>query len=215
MEPSIDPLADLDFEVREPRWWVKPLLARLALVLAVVGALVLLWVDHAEAHAGIGLTVSVDGQGAVQVAAKWADGHPVTNGLGATLTATSDGGQRVGPVPLRAAGQGPGIVSYTGPLAPGGWSVLVDVGTPGIARCEGRLTVAGPDGAAPAAAPVVCPAANDAAARNDPIVADAGAGPGRSWLWAAAILGLGAVALLLVGWARRSPVRVGAGRTRR
>lgn len=212
MEPSVDPLADLDFEVREPRWWVKPLLARLCLLFVVVAALVVLWVDHAEAHAGIGLTVSVDERGGVRVAAKWGDGHPVTDPLGATLTATSDSAQRVGPVPLRSAGQGAGIVSFAGPLAPGTWTFVVDVGTPGIARCAGSLTVAAPGGAAPA--PVTCPAAADTGATNPGSTSDTG----RRWLWVGAIGGGAAlVALLAVLTVRRTPAtpRQAVRRTRR
>jgi hypothetical protein len=159
VEPSVDPLAELDFEVREPGWWVKPVLARLSLLAVVVAALVLLWDEHAEAHSGVGLTVSSDGRGAIRVAAQWRDGHPVTDALGATMTATSDGGQRVGPLALRPAGQGTGVVTYAGPLPAGGWSVVIDVGTPAIARCEAKLTVAGPGGAAPVPTSVLCPAA--------------------------------------------------------
>lgn len=206
MEPSADPLADLDFDVdipelvdlsepvdlAEPRWWVRPVLARLSLLAVVIGVLVLMWQEPVEAHGGITLVVAGDGRGAVTVSAEWVDGHPVTDPLGAIITGSSDAGAQVGPVALRAVGGTPGVVGYTG-LAPGLWTVVIDVGSPGIARCEARLAVAAA-GATPGAAPtsIRC-AAPSPALEEAAETSDGGSSP--PWL----AMGLLLVALVAAG----------------
>jgi hypothetical protein len=193
VEPSFDPLADLDFDIREPGWWVRPVLARLSLLAVVIGVLVLMWQERAEAHGGITLLVAGDGRGTVTVTAQWADGHPVTDPLGATLSGSSDAGARVGPVPLRATGSSPGVVGYAG-LTTGLWTVVVDVGTPGIGRCEARLPVAATSSDTATPTSVRCAAANpDLAAATAAAVETPGASP--PWL----AMGVLLIALVAAG----------------
>lgn len=177
---------DLGEPVRGRRRLTR-LLIRLALVAAMIGATLLLWQESAEAHAGMGLTIVSDGKGSVNVAAQWRDGHPVTEPLGATMTATSEAGQRVGPVPLRPAGEG--IVRYAGPLPAGTWSIVVDVGTPAIARCAATFPVvaARAAGAAPSPAQSTTRCAVAAGAEG---TSTGGSGPSlRLRLWVLAAMG--------------------------
>lgn len=95
------------------------------------------------AHAGAVLTVHSDGAGSVWITAKWTDGHPVTGPATAILTATG-AGQRVGPAPLRATGDGAGTLTYSGQLAPGQWTVTAEMAMPAVARCEARIDVGAP-----------------------------------------------------------------------
>ena len=103
-----------------------------------------------RAHAGAVLTVHSDGAGSVWITAKWADGHPVTGSASAILTATATG-QRVGPVPLKALGDG--ALTYSGQLAPGRWTVTAEMAIPAVARCDAQLQVP----AAPAAVTCALP----------------------------------------------------------
>jgi hypothetical protein len=68
----------------------------------------------------------------------WADGHPVTEPIGAVLTATSASGQTVGPAPLQSTGD---ALTYSGTLAAGDWTVTAEMGTPAIGRCQATLHV--------------------------------------------------------------------------
>ncbi|MDQ7904928.1 hypothetical protein RB614_10385 [Phytohabitans sp. ZYX-F-186] len=111
------------------------------------------------AHAGAVLTVHSDGAGSVWVTAQWTDGHPVTGPASAILTATA-AGQRVGPAPLRAIGDGAGTLTYSGQLPPGQWTVTAELAMPAVARCDARFEV----GAAAAPAAVACTPPDSAAA---------------------------------------------------
>ncbi|BCB90898.1 hypothetical protein [Phytohabitans suffuscus] len=95
------------------------------------------------AHAGAVLTVHSDGAGSVWVTASWTDGHPVTRPVSAVLTATA-AGQRVGPAPLRAIGDGAGTLTYSGQLPPGQWTVTAELAMPAVARCDARFDVGAP-----------------------------------------------------------------------
>jgi hypothetical protein len=101
----------------------------------------------AHAHAGLVLTVDHDGRGNVAVQAVWADGHPVTEPLAATMTAVSAAGGRVGPVALSRLPGEPTVV-YPGTLKPGSWQVTVDLAVPGIGHCTAPVTVASTSAAA-------------------------------------------------------------------
>lgn len=101
------------------------------------------------AHAGAVLTVHSDGAGSVWITAKWTDGHPVTGPASAILTATA-AGQRVGPVPLRAVGDG--TLTYSGQLTSGRWTVTAEMAMPAVARCDAEFEV----GAPPKAVTVTC-----------------------------------------------------------
>lgn len=121
---------------------------RLAAALgAAASAFLLFWPSPAAAHRDIVLTVHGDGRGAVWVTAAWADGHPVTEPIGALLIATSTAGERVGPVQLRAVDRSTGTLAYDRSLAAGDWTVVAETGQPAIARCE--ATVHSADGATP------------------------------------------------------------------
>ncbi|MEU7875680.1 hypothetical protein [Dactylosporangium sp. NPDC049140] len=106
----------------------------LAVAVAVFG-----FAEDADAHGGVVLTLHGDGRGSVWVTSVWQDGHPVTEPIGMTMLATSSTGQRVGPAPLKRNGD---AVTYSGTLAPGEWTVVADMGTPAIGRCEAVLHVA-------------------------------------------------------------------------
>lgn len=163
---------------------------RLVMFGLLVAASVLGWPGIAQAHGGISLTVSGDGHGAVSVTALWGDGHPVTEAVGAILTATSDSGERIGPAGLRRSADGPGVLRFAGPLSAGVWSVVIDVGSPGIARCEARLTVGAT--VAPSEAPAHCPGAPE---KDDGVAAGRESGSGALGLR----LALVAVGVLAAG----------------
>ena len=97
----------------------------------------------AAAHDGVILTLHGDGRGSVWVTATWQDGHPVTEAVGITLLATTADGRREGPAGLRRNGE---ALTYAGTLAEGDWTVVAEMGTPAIGRCQGVLHVAA-DGA--------------------------------------------------------------------
>jgi hypothetical protein len=130
------------------------------------------------AHAGAVLTVHSDGAGSVWITAKWTDGHPVTGPASAILTATAQG-QRVGPVPLRAIGDGSGSLTYSGQLPSGQWTVTAEMALPAVARCDAQFQVP----AAPAAVTCDVPPADEPAAAPLP--------------WAT--IAIAAAVLLLVG----------------
>lgn len=135
------------------------------------------------AHAGAVLTVHSDGAGSVWITARWTDGHPVTGPASAILTATA-AGQRVGPAPLRATGDGAGTLTYSGQLPPGQWTVTAEMAMPAVARCDARFDV----GAAAAPAAVTCELQQE----TPPAAA--------SVPWPAILLAGAVVAVLLVGF---------------
>jgi len=104
------------------------------------------WASPADAHGSVVLVLHGDGRGSVWLTATWADGHPITDPIGAVLTATSTSGQTVGPAPLQAKGD---VLAYSGTLAAGDWTVTAEMGTPAIGRCQGTLHVGGAASAAP------------------------------------------------------------------
>ncbi|MFD0581416.1 hypothetical protein [Dactylosporangium darangshiense] len=93
--------------------------------------------EDADAHDGVILTLHGDGHGSVWLTVLWQDGHPVTEPVGMTMLATSDAGQRVGPVPLRRNGD---ALTYSGTLAPGDWTVVAEMGTPRSAAARASCT---------------------------------------------------------------------------
>ncbi|MGI5244124.1 hypothetical protein [Dactylosporangium sp. CA-139066] len=167
--------------------------ATLAASLVAVAIAVFGFADDAEAHGGVILTLHGDGQGSVWLTVAWQDGHPVTEPVGMTMLATSATGQRVGPAPLKRNGD---ALTYSGTLAPGDWTVVADMGTPAIGRCEGVIHVAAAGAsAAPdekTCAPPPAPATTAAA--------PAPSGGGSSWVWytGGAVVLAGLVALFVV-----------------
>jgi hypothetical protein len=146
-------------DVRLVRWLSVPLVMTLLVLLTLV--------EPAAAHKGVALTVHDDGRGNVSVDVVWADGHPVSETIGATMVGFSDRGAQLGPVPLTRLPGTPTVVHGT-PLAAGRWTVTVDVAVPGVGHCEAVVTVADPPApgrtrcgdvqAAPATTPAAAPA---------------------------------------------------------
>ena len=128
---------------------------------ALTGILVL--PPPAEGHAGMVLTLRDDGRGSLSVDVAWDDGHPVTEPIAATLTATSAAGT-IGPVALRRLAGLPTVV-YEGVLPAGTWEVVVDAALPGIGHCAATVTV-GLSPAPPGA--TTCGNASEAAAVATP-----------------------------------------------
>jgi prepilin-type processing-associated H-X9-DG protein len=181
------------------------LLVALAATAVLALAAILIWPPSASAHGGVGVTVSGDGRGGVRVNAAWADGHPVTGVVGASFTAVSDTGVRVGPVALKMTGEG--ALRYDGTLPTGQWSVVVDIGLPAIARCAATLAVGS---GTPTA--VTCPAsAPPSSPASGPGPAGDSAGSGRRpWLLGGLVvvvvlLGLLAAARVGLVAQRRAP----------
>lgn len=109
------------------------MIRRLVLTLGAAMLAVAAWASPAFAHGSVVLALHGDGRGSVWVTAVWADGHPITEPIGAVLTATSASGLSVGPVPLQSDG---GALRYGGTLAAGDWTVTAEMGTPAIGRCQ-------------------------------------------------------------------------------
>jgi hypothetical protein len=153
---------------------------------------VVAWASPAFAHGSVILTLHGDGRGSVWMTAAWADGHPITDPIGAVLTATSSAGQTVGPAALRSTGD---ALTYSGTLAAGDWTVTAEMGTPAIGRCQATMHVS------PSAAPTSTRCAPPAAAPAPP--------PSESsshvgWYVAIAVAAVAALAGLFA-FARRSP----------
>jgi hypothetical protein len=180
---------------------------------ALAGSLALLvllaWPARAFAHGLAILTIHGDGRGAVWVTAEWEDGHPITEPVGAVITATSSTGQRIGPAPL---GRLPdGRLSYHGTLPPGEWTVVAEMGTPAVGQCTGRVPVAA-SGATAIPTEIRCGTPN-------PVTAPPGQAQTSSttgtWLWLAVAVAILVAVGVVAMFARRkrSPsARVRAGR---
>jgi len=179
--------------------WRRAAACLVATALAVAVA-VLGFAGDADAHAGVVLTLHGDGRGSVWVTAVWQDGHPVTEPIGMTMLATSAKGERVGPAPLKRNGD---AVTYGGTLAPGEWTVVADMGTPAIGRCEAVLRVA---------EATATPAPDEKTCTPPPVSAPpAPAPPSASFTWVWYLLGVvvvaGALAWLFFRPAKQPPPR--------
>lgn len=148
------------------------------------------WATPAFAHGSVVLTLHGDGHGSVWLTADWADGHPITEPIGAVLTATSTSGQTVGPSPLQSTGN---ALTYSGTLATGSWTVTAEMGTPAIGRCQATMQVS--PSAAPSSTRCAPPAAPAAPAASQSHV---------GWYVAIAVGAAAALAGLFF-YARRSP----------
>jgi hypothetical protein len=148
------------------------------------------WASPAFAHGSVMLTLHGDGRGSVWLTAAWEDGHPITDPIGAVLTATSTAGQSVGPAPLQANGD---ALTYSGTLAAGDWTVTAEMGTPAIGRCQATMHVSATG--SPTETRCAPPAAPSAAATTSSHV---------GWYVAIAVGAAAAIAGLLL-YARRSP----------
>jgi hypothetical protein len=187
---------------------VTATLARRAAALAITVGALLLWAAPAAAHGAVVLTVHGDGRGAVWVTAVWADGHPITEPVGALLTASAANGQRVGPVALKQQGD---RLAYPGTLAPGAWTVVAEMGEPAIGRCDALVRVADPGGS-PQPTELRC-GASAPVAEPPPVPAPSGSS-GIPWY-----LGMGATVVIIAAgvWGLRGrrpapvPVRGRAG----
>ncbi|GAA3256423.1 hypothetical protein GCM10010532_106400 [Dactylosporangium siamense] len=149
---------------------------------ALVAGVVFGTASPAAAHDGVILTLHGDGRGSVWVTATWQDGHPVTEAVGITLLATTADGRRQGPAGLRRNGD---ALTFAGTLDAGDWTVVAEMGTPAIGRCQGVLHVAA-DGAPQ---DIVC--APPPAAATPPPAATA---PKASYTWVWYALGVAALA---------------------
>ncbi|MEU8363086.1 hypothetical protein AB0C27_44440 [Nonomuraea sp. NPDC048882] len=117
----------------------------------------------AHAHGGpIKLEVMGDGADNVNVLVTYKkDGHPVTEIVAATLTATSSDGRAFGPVPLRSAGEGQNLYRSAEPLPSGEWRVTVRATEPAKAKKTVKVkagVVAAPVAATAAPGPTAAPA---------------------------------------------------------
>lgn len=130
----------------------------------------------AHAHGGpIKLEVTGDGADNVNVLVTYKkDGHPVTEIVVATLTATSSDGRAFGPVPLRSAGEGQNLYRSAEPLPSGEWRVTVRATEPAKAKKTVKVkagvvaapvaATAAPGPTAPAPGPTTSPAPGTTAA---------------------------------------------------
>ncbi|MEQ4721754.1 hypothetical protein [Nonomuraea sp. B19D2] len=147
---------------KAPAYVLTVLLAGLTLVLGAPAA---------SAHGGpIKLEVTGDGADNVNVLVTYKkDGHPVTEIVEATLTATSADGRSLGPVPLRSAPEGQNLYHSAEPLPSGEWRVTVTATEPSKAKAtvkvKAGVIAASPVAAtAPATGRATAPARNKAAA---------------------------------------------------
>lgn len=133
------------------------------LTVLMAGLVLMLGAPAASAHGGaIKLEVTGDGADNVNVLATYKkDGHPVTEIVEATLTATSTDGRAFGPAPLRSAPEGQNLYHLAEPLPSGEWQVTVTATEPSKAHATVRVK-AGDIAASPVAA--TGPAQNKAAA---------------------------------------------------
>jgi hypothetical protein len=116
-------------------------LVRFAAVLAaMVVAVVACWHDHAYAHDTVQLTLHSDGRGSIWADVAWEDGHPVSETVAAAISARSQSGQSVGPLPMAPVSRA-GTVVYEGTLPSGQWAVRVEAAAPGTGVCSGDFAV--------------------------------------------------------------------------
>ncbi|TQS19461.1 hypothetical protein [Microbispora sp. KK1-11] len=143
----------------------KPLTYVLTALMA--GLVLMLGAPAASAHGGaIKLEVTGDGADNVNVLVTYKkDGHPVTEILDATLTATSTDGRSFGPVPLRSAPEGQNLYHSAEPLPSGEWQVKVTATEPGKAHATVKVK-AGDIAASPVAATGPAPDQAKAAATS-------------------------------------------------
>jgi hypothetical protein len=125
---------------------------------AVAGILLLAGAaSPAYAHEGVQLTIHSNGSGAVWVIAMWADGHPVTEQTTALFNATSTTGEKAGPTAMRRPkGVERATLQYPDTLRAGEWTVVVEMASPALARCQAVVKVAAA-GEAPIPTEVPCP----------------------------------------------------------
>ncbi|MFF0767360.1 hypothetical protein ACFYUK_00580 [Nonomuraea wenchangensis] len=133
------------------------------LILLLSWAGLVLGAPAAHAHGGpIKLEVTGDGADNVNVLVTYEkDGHPVTEIVAATLTATSSDGRAFGPVPLRSAGEGQNLYRSAEPLPSGEWRVTVRATEPAKAKKTVKVkagVVAAPVAATSAPGPTAAPA---------------------------------------------------------
>ncbi|MFC0531298.1 hypothetical protein [Phytohabitans kaempferiae] len=173
-------------------------LRRLVYIGLAAAAALVLGGRPAEAHAGAVLTIHSDGAGSLWITARWVDGHPVTGPASAIVTATTPTGDRIGPAPLRAAGDGLGTLTYSGQLRPGRWTVTAEMASPAVARCQAEVRVA-----ASATAVTCSPPPTPASAGAAP---EAGGGqlPVGAVLLGAAAVAAGALGVVALARSRRS-----------
>lgn len=122
------------------------------LTVLLAGLVLVLGAPAASAHGGpIKLEVTGDGADNVNVLVTYKkDGHPVTEIVEATLTATSADGRSFGPVPLRSAPEGQNLYHAAEPLPSGEWKVTVKATEPSKAKATVKVK-AGVVAAAPVA----------------------------------------------------------------
>jgi cobalamin biosynthesis Mg chelatase CobN len=143
----------------------KPLTYVLTALMA--GLVLMLGAPAASAHGGaIKLEVTGDGADNVNVLVTYKkDGHPVTEILDATLTATSTDGRSFGPVPLRSAPEGQNLYHSAEPLPSGEWQVKVTATEPAKAHATVKVK-AGDIAASPVAATGPAPGQATAPGQN-------------------------------------------------
>ena len=144
---------------KAPAYILTVLLAGLTLVLGAPAA---------SAHGGpIKLEVTGDGADNVNVLVTYKkDGHPVTEIVEATLSATSSDGRSLGPVPLRSASEGQNLYHSAEPLPNGEWDVTVTATEPSKAKATVKVK-AGVVAVSPVAVTAPTPDRATAPARND------------------------------------------------
>ncbi|GIH52898.1 hypothetical protein ACIBK1_35620 [Microbispora rosea] len=171
------------------------------------GLVLMLGAPAASAHGGaIKLEVTGDGADNVNVLATYKkDGHPVTEIVEATLSATSADGRSFGPVPLRSAPEGQNLYHAAEPLPNGDWKVTVTATEPAKAATTVKVK-AGEISVSPVAAtgPASASAQSKAAAAAD----DEGAMGMPLKIGIIALVALLAVAAF-IGLARRNRASVG------
>ncbi|GAA1658488.1 hypothetical protein ACFQY4_13100 [Catellatospora bangladeshensis] len=181
---------------------------RYAVAAVAAAALLLVPARPAAAHDGVLPTLHHDGRGTVWLTLAWSDGHPISEPAVALLSGRSTQGGSVAATALRPLLHDPATLPLPGTLAPGDWSLTIDVAAPGVGYCAVSLRVAA-DGVPQTLA---CAVPQTAAAAVTPPP------PGRS---AALPVTLGAVAVLALaalGWRlatrRAAPQRTGRPRRR-
>lgn len=177
---------------------------RLVLVFVAAFAVVAAVPGVAGAHGGATVTVHSDGRGSVWMTAAWQDGHPVTEPMQVSLTATH-GAAAVGPVVLRPTGDSLATQVYDSTLPVGVWQAVVQLGPPVSGRCQANVQVAAV-GAAPLPLEVACLIASTASIATN----STGAAGFPVWMVAVALVLLagGAVGVAVLRSRSRNGQRV-------